>query len=204
MSGYRPLKYKDRPRQLRRIAKQFKMEFHLEDPYGTEVLLYDFHLFKRGRNRELTNLLRYVDEFMEVDIRIFDYKYTRGYGKNRRSYYQTVFFVKSKFLSLPEMLMKPENFFHRIGEYLNLKKDIDFEEFPKFSKQYWLVGLDEEYIRVKFNEQVLHFFSKEKNWHLEGLNYFMLFYQDRKILHPKNVRQLYHKGVRLHDMFKDE
>ncbi|MEM7379847.1 MAG: ABC-F family ATP-binding cassette domain-containing protein [Bacteroidota bacterium] len=58
---------------------------------------------------------------------MFDYSYQRGKNNQKRTYRQTVFFVKSKKLGLPELFMKPESFFNMIGTYLGMQ-DIDFEK----------------------------------------------------------------------------
>ena len=128
------------------------------------------------------------------DFRVFDYSYVIGAGNNTRRINQTVFFVHSKELNLPQLLMKPEHFFHRIGEWLGMQ-DIDFEEYPKFSRQYLLQGEDEEWIRASMPDELLRFFTIEKKWTLEGLNYYLIFYRRNRLLPPKQVRQFYHRGL---------
>ncbi|MFT6147645.1 MAG: hypothetical protein ACJAUH_000322 [Saprospiraceae bacterium] len=178
------------------------MSYAETDDWGLMELLKDFELFQKGRRRKISNVLHSVDDFLELNISIFDYEYVIGKNKKRNRKQQTVFFLRSRSLGLPEIYMRPENFLHRIANYLNLSQDIDFEEFPKFSKQYLLQGEDEEYIRHIINEEVLQFFTKEKGWTLEAINFFLMFHHHNKLLKPWEIKQLFKKGMKLHEILE--
>ncbi|HMQ46333.1 MAG TPA: hypothetical protein PKA00_01955 [Saprospiraceae bacterium] len=191
----------DRSRQLQAVAHNIGMRFEEEDPWGFDRLLSEFQLFKRGRHRKYFHLMRSQDDLMETDVRIFDYHFVTGSSNSRKTHLQTVFFIQSKKLGLPHFLMKPERFFHRLGTYLGMQ-DIDFEAFPKFSDQYLLQGKDEDYIRASFKNEVLHFFSLQKGWSLEGLNYYLIFYKKDQLLLPSTIADFYKKGMTLHRMLQ--
>lgn len=179
------------------------MEYSPKDEWGLKTLLKDFKLFRRGGRKRIRNLLHKQSGLHQLDTRIFDYQFTISTGNSSRTFKQTVFFVESKELGLPQFWMKPESFFHRVGAYLGFE-DIDFEEYPKFSENYYLKGEDEEYIRGTLNDEFLKFFSVEKKWYLEGLNYYMIFYRFNKVLSPQEVKQLHDKGLNLVEMLKQE
>jgi len=44
------------------------------------------------------------------------------------------------------------------------------------------------------NEDVLHFFTIEKEWSLEGLNYFLIFYKADYLMAEEELVDFYHKG----------
>lgn len=180
---------------MRALASHLNMQYFPTDEWGMNALLQDFRLFKRGRRKVIDNVIRYVDPMMDTEVNMFDYSYTVSMGKGRKVHRQTVFFIRSKQLALPEFFMEPEHVFHRVGEWLNLTRDIDFIEFPEFSRQYLLQGEDEEYIRHKMSPQLLRYFTVEKDWTLEGINFFMIFYQNRKLLAPNDIRMFYKKGM---------
>lgn len=188
---------------LRSLAYKMGMEYYAEDDWRMISLMRDFRLFKRGGRKRITNILRKTDEMMEDKINIFDYQYTVSTGKSARTFKQTVFFIQSKQLGLPEFWMKPENFLHTIGAWLGFE-DIDFEDYPEFSKQYLLKGTDEDYIRYTLNDSFLKFFTVEKDWSVEGINYFLILYKRRKLLSPREVKSLYRKGMKVFDMIKDK
>ena len=188
-----------RTEELQMLADQLGMNFARKEEWGLIALLKDFKLFRIGGSQKITNLMSKKDEWLESESHIFDYKYTVSTGKSSVTYSQTVFFVNSKKLGLPHFWMKPETFFHKIGHFLGIK-DINFEAFPQFSDQYYLKGNDEDYIRATMNERVLHFFTIEKNWNLEGINYFMIFYCHNTLIPPHLIKEFYKKGMKICDM----
>ncbi len=190
---------KSRTANMERVAFELGMEFSPKDEWGLRRLLLDFKLFRQGSGQRITNLLQKEDDLMESKTYIFDYQYTISTGKSSHTYHQTVFFLDSKKLGLPEFWMKPENFFHKIGDWLGFK-DIDFAAFPEFSKQYHLKGKDEEAVRYAMNDQVLHYFTVEKDWCLEGQNYFMIFYKSETLLSEGQIKSFYKKGMELYGM----
>jgi len=191
---------KQRTQSLAQVAFDLEMTFEPKDEWGSYELLRDFKLFQTGSRKGITNVMRRKDSMLEMEVNIFDYQYTISTGKSSHTYKQTVFFMQSKKLGLPHFWMKPETVFHRFGEWLNLSKDIDFEEFPKFSEQYWLKSADEDYIRATMNDKVLKFFTIEKDWSLEGCNYYLIFYKYNELLPPAIIQNFYQKGMKICEM----
>ncbi len=194
----------ERIENLKKIAYQLEMEFVEKDEYGLIALLRDFALFRRGHSKRIYNIIEKKDDWNQLNLRIFDYKFTVGSGKNSRTLRQTVFFMQSKKLGLPEFLMKPEHFFNKVGNYLGLQQDIDFENFPDFSDQYLLKGEDEEMVRYIMSNDLLQFFTIEKDWALEGINYYLIFYKRNSILSPEGIQELYEKGMYVYDLLSEE
>ncbi len=181
------------------VATSLGMSYRAKDEYGTRKLLGDFELFKRGGRKKVTNLMKKTEEDLELNTNIFDYQYTVSTGKSAVTLRQTVFFVQSKQLALPQFLLKPEHFFHRIGTYLGMQ-DIDFVDHPEFSRQYLLQGEDEDFIRRKLDADFRSYFTVEKNWTLEGLNYFLIFYRNKKRLAPEEIPEFYRKGKEIYQL----
>lgn len=189
--------------QLRAVAHRLKMDYIESEEYSVTREVADFELFKKGRNRLSTNILHKMDEWMENNVKIFDYEFETGHRDNRRTVVQTVFLLKSKSLGLPQFVMKPEGFLDKIAHYFG-RQDIDFERFPKFSGQYILKGEDEEYIRYKMTDEILHFFTRERGWHMEGINYYLILYKENHRLSAGSIGQLYERGMGLFELFKDK
>lgn len=194
---------KYRRSEMRQLSSRLNMEYTEKDEWGLLNLLSDFRLFRRGYGKRITNVLSVRDSMLNSHFRIFDYKFVIGGGNSTRRISQTVFFVDSKELGLPVFSMKPENFFHKIGEKLGLHHDIDFVEYPTFSSQYLLKGEDEGLIRSTMSDDMLQFFTLEKYWSLEGMNYFFIFYKWNKILPVNEVQEMHKKGVEVFEMLKD-
>ncbi len=186
---------------LDKVAYELGMKFSPKDEWGLINYLGDFKLFRRGFGKRISNIMHRQDNMLNLNVNIFDYRYTISTGKSARVFKQTVFFVQSRSLGLPHFFMRPENLFHRIGELLGMQ-DIDFEEFPTFSQNYLLRGDDEDYIRASVNEPFLRFFSLEKNWYLEGVNYYLIFYRRNRRLEPEKIKEFYQKGMKIYEMLQ--
>jgi len=189
--------------QLRAVAHRLGMDFIEQEEYSITREVSDFELFRKGRNRLASNIMQKQDEWMEDRIKVFDYQFETGTNKSRRVVAQTVFLMRSKNLGLPQFVMKPETIFHKLANYFG-RQDIDFERFPKFSGNYLLQGEDEEYIRFKMSDEILHFFSRERGWHMEGVNYYLILYKENHRLKANSISQLYERGMGLFNLLKDK
>lgn len=194
----------ERTEQLNQLAHQLKMDFKPVDDWGLSNLLEDFKLFRSGGAHKITNMLMEKDDMETMDFRIFDFAYTVSTGKSSVTVRQTVLYVHSNALALPQFWMKPESIFHKLGIWLGLQRDINFIEYPEFSKQYFLKSKDEAYTRATMQEQVLRYFTIEKNWYLEGLGYMMLFYKQGVVLDIAQIKELREKGRKIYSMLLAE
>jgi len=178
------------------------MTFLDKDEYGTKAYLNGFELFK-SRNGKIRNLCQLKSDAMDKEINIFDYRYTISTGKTFHVFDQTVFFVNSKNLGLPEFLLKPESLGHKIGAYLGWE-DIDFESYPVFSDKYHLSGENEDYIRHHFDDTILKFFSKTSGWSIEAANYYLIFYAANSLVPENILMDFYRLGTGIYDLFRNE
>ncbi len=193
----------ERQEEMARLAPSLGMKYAPDDEIRVMRLLMDFKLFGRGRSKKIKHLLWRNEPEDDVKLRVFDYQYTVRSGNSSRTYVQTVFFIYSKELGLPQFYLKPENVLHKIGAWLGWD-DIDFTSHEQFSNQYLLKGEDEELVRDTFSESVLHYFTFEKDWHVEGLNYFLILYRHGRRLPPKEIQRFYQKGREIYDILKEE
>ena len=186
------------------LAAAHGFSFHRSDNYGLASQLQDFQLFRAGRSRSIDRILRKQDGLMEFDISIFDYSYRRWTGSGQQNrVHQTVFFLQSASLSLPELYMKPETLTHKLGELFGFP-DIDFVRFPKFSGQYRLTGEDETYIRHHFTDEVLTFFTEHRGWTMEGLGFYLLFYRKGMLVPPAEIEAFYRRGQEVYRLLTDK
>lgn len=193
----------NRRKNLSQIAHKLGMEFQAEDLFDLPAHLGDFRLFRRGRRKRATNILRKQEGLMEYDIRVFDYRYLKWAGKHVKRKSQTVFLIQSNKLGLPEMWMQPETILHKLGELFGAT-DIDFLRFPKFSGQYRLTGSDEDYIRHHFTDDVLNYFTLSKGWSMEGVGYYLILYKKDQLLHTKEIKKFYRRGIQIYEMLTNE
>lgn len=193
-----------RRRSLRALARRLDFAFHeTDEKTNLSTPLQDFRLFQTGRNRTITNVLRQQQELMEHDLYVFDYAYQDWTGSQRRTpHHQTVFFVQSTRLVLPEVHLQPETLLHKLGELLGFS-DIDFVRYPRFSGQYRLTGPDEVYIRHHFNDEVLNYFTLNKGWTLEGLGFYLAFYRKNLLLPTDQMEGFIARGRKIFELFAE-
>lgn len=188
-----------RQEKYRAFCSVRHMQYLDKDEFGTKAYLKGFELFKYG-NGKIRNLCQQKSSSLDTEINVFDYSYAISTGKSSVKYDQTVFFVNSKKLGLPQFYMKPEHMGHRIAAFLGWE-DIDFEKYPSFSEKYHLSGENEDFIRHAFNDYVLKFFSTTSGWTIEAVNYYLIFYSHNTLV-PENVMyDFYRLGMGIFDLF---
>lgn len=193
-----------RERNMAALAHKLGFQFHAEDDYGIATQLQDFRLFSQGRGKSIDRIMRKQDGLMDFDIAIFDYSYKMwGSSAKDKRVHQTVFFLQSAKLGLPELWLQPETLAHKLGELLGFT-DIDFVRFPKFSGNYRLTGGDEEYIRHHFTDEVLNYFTINKGWSMEGLGFYLLFYRKGTLIPSAQIEQFYKRGQEVVRLMTDE
>ena len=98
----------------------------------------------------------------------FDYQYAVGYGKHRFVNNCGVALFRSAGLSMPQFELSPETMAGRIDDLL-AKSDIDFDQYPAFSRKYALSGPDRERITSLISPAVAAFFEQlPEGWSIQA------------------------------------
>ena len=192
--------YFDRKRTnaIKALAEEWGFEFV---GAGNDLLAAstrDFDLFRKGRSRRASNIMR--GNHKDAKIEIFDYRYVTGGGKHSRTHLQTVVSISSDRLSLPYFMLVPENFMHKIGNIFGYQ-DIDFQDYPEFSQRYLLRGDDESQIRQVFNYKVIPWYESRNNVSTEGTGNCLIYYYARRRYAPENWRSLLSEAMEAHHHF---
>jgi hypothetical protein len=124
----------------------------------------DLPLYNRGHSKRVSNVMS--GKAGERELKLFDYRYTTGGGKNSHTFSQTVALFPQGAAGLPDFVLAPENILHKIGQMFGYQ-DIDFDSSPDFSSHYLLRGPDEMAIRSAFGAAALAYFGQERGWHVE-------------------------------------
>ena len=182
---------KKRTETLSGVAAELNLNFSPVGEESLKVQLGQFPLLNKGRKGQLTNVC--VGGTDEVELRIFDYRYITGYGRNRRVHRQTVVAMQSTLLNLPEFRMRPERMFDRAGQMLGLQ-DIDFEEHLAFSQQFVLQSDMAEQTREFFDSTLLDFFATRPGWSFETQSGSFIAYRPRKLIEPTEFKSVFEDG----------
>jgi hypothetical protein len=155
---------KRRREAMQRAAIDMGLEYQAEGT-GLAGRLGALPLFDRGRSKRAGNVLSGTIE--DLELHLFDYRYTTGSGKNRSTHHQTVAAFSIPGADLPTFRLAPETIFHKIGAAMGMQ-DIDFDGHPEFSKRYVLSGNDEKSIREIFTPEVVAFLESIPRVHAEA------------------------------------
>ena len=190
---------KKRTALFEQVAQDLGLPFF---PLGDDLLLDrlgNFHLFSQGRGKKIVNMLH--GETDDVELAIFDYRYTTGGGKNSQTHRQSVIYFRSQALNLPKFAVRPEGLFHKISGAFGYQ-DIDFETHPQFSKGYLLRGDDEAGVRQLFNDELLTFFQSHQKMSVEGGGDQLVFYRQRSRIKPDEVQRFMEEGFGVFTLFR--
>ena len=185
------LRAKKRTEAMRAIAESLEMEFVAEKCDPNTLGLDGIDLFEKGRSRKVLNLIKCT--FEDTNAFIFDYHYVTGGGKNSSHHSQTViaYEICSKDgFQLPQLTCKPERFFHKFADMFGFE-DIDFEQYPEFSKAYRLKGENEDSVRKIFNETVIRQLEAEieQRWNVDGSGEWLVIHKNDRIIKPEDCPQ---------------
>ena len=190
---------KKRTEAWQRAAEDLGFEFK---PLGGNSILSrypGFHLFSQGRSHTVKNLL--VGRTADLEVAIFDYSYTTGSGKNRRTWQQTVIGFEFDEPRLPRFTVRPENIFHRIGQWFGYR-DINFETHPRFSKQFVLRAENEDAVRDFFTDNVLEYYEESPGTCTEAAGGRLVYYRASLRRPPEQARDLLEEGFRVLALFR--
>ena len=191
-------KGKKRTEQLALISAELKLNFFPKGSTSLFERLKPFHLFSKGWARKIKNLME--GEANMVELAIFDYQYTTHGGQHPQTHRQSLLFIRSPKLNLPDFSLRPENVFHKIGSAFG-DKDIDFETHPIFSKSYLLRGDNEAAIRGLFNNELLNFIQSQQKISIEGSGDQLVFYRHKNRVKPEEVESFMEEGFQVLDQF---
>lgn len=185
---------------MRAAAADLGLSFFLNGDPDLVHQLRCFELFSQGRNRHITNMI--YGDAGDVKVALFDYRYTTGHGKHAHTWQQSVAYIDSPKLQLPDFILRPETLFHKIGDALGYS-DIDFDSHPKFSGTYLLRGSDEQQVRNVFSGAVLDYLESQSGISVEGNGRRLIYYRVRRMVAPSGMRSLMEEGFQLFSLFRD-
>jgi len=186
----------DRKPGYENIAEKLEMQYQEKDQNKEVFTAHKmFKLFRIGNSKKVKHIL-YGNLESKEPIFIFEYAYTVSTGKSSHTVTQHVLSVGLR-KELPAFSLRPENIFHKIGEWLGFN-DIDFDAYPQFSSQYRLKSTNEPQIRTLFNESVLGFLSYEKGWWIECNGQIIIYFKYSKRMQEEMVEPFIEVASTLH------
>jgi len=166
-----------RRRELEELALRLGMRFV---PKETDIPL-DFlknkrlPLFNEGGAPAAKNI--FAGNEGRTALYVFDYCYSTGSGDSSTLHCQTPAVFVCVPGKLPVFTVEPEGLFNKLSAKLGYG-DVNFEEYPVFSKMYWLKSpQDAQELRRVFHGDFVHLLEVEKGWHIQSDGQYVVFFK---------------------------
>jgi hypothetical protein len=174
---------KKRTQELQTIAQELKLQFFPRGDARIAPLLANLEFFHYGTNCKVTNLMhgRIARGSKSVTVAIFDYQFMVGRNRSYTGisigedsaeisssndddtefFSQTVIVLHDETIDAPRFKLRPENFMDKMGNIVGIR-DINFPDFPVFSKRYRLDSDRVNEVRDLFQPNLLKFYEGHK------------------------------------------
>ena len=157
---------------------------YLPDPVSNYGELEHFLYFKtKWINFRYNNL-----ESKNKDFLLFDLSYSEGAFIAKEDLRSTFLQIKGP-EKMPVFALDKENFMTNILQLSGLK-DIDFKEYPDFSKRFYLRGEDEKAIRAFFTGNLIFFFESHPAYYLESNGDSLLIRTKERLASIQEIKQI--------------
>ena len=157
---------------------------YLPDPVSNYGELERFLYFKtKWINFRYNNL-----ESKNKDFLLFDLSYSEGAFIAKEDLRSTFLQIKGT-EKMPVFALDKENFMTNILQLSGLK-DIDFKEYPDFSKRFYLRGEDEKAIRTFFTGNLIYFFESHPAYYLESNGDSLLIRTKERLASIQEIKQI--------------
>jgi len=141
-----------RRKELAAWAQSKALNFSPSNVYDVDSSFPDFKCLHRGRGRRAFNVI--TGQLGGREIIAFDYRYTTGSGKNRRTHNFSAMIVNAS-LPLKPLYIRREGFFDKITEFFGAD-DIDFES-AEFSRKFFVKSPDKKWAYDVIHQRMMEY-----------------------------------------------
>lgn len=181
-------------------AEALGLDFEAANMETIERETVNFQLMHQGHSREYRNVTSAVTD--DVTIRLFDYKFERGSGRQQKTYYQTVAMLRFSEFELPAFHAKPEGLLEQLCALVGYQ-DIDFDHHQAFSNAFKLTSDVEVETREFFHQSLLDFFASTPKITFESIGNSFLFYELKHSVKPGNLGPMLEDAYRIYGLLRD-
>ncbi len=188
-----------RRKELAAVANRLGFRFYPGGSFDFEDQYRFFELFGRGDSRRSCNLIAGRDN--EIDVKLFDYKYCTGSGKNRTTHNRSVCILEVPVsCGFPYVIIRPEGFFDKFASLVGFN-DIDFES-VEFSKKYYVKSKDRRFAYDVIHPRMMVFLLDVGTVYIEMGDSAVLVHHDRR-LSPRYWPGLLNLGMRFVELIPE-
>jgi len=168
--------------------------------------LEEFDLMKEGYEYEVCNVIEAYADDKTSTIRVFDFTYQINkldwdfkdmeVEEGKEFHRQTIFYVVSNQMDLPDLDIKPESLWHKVKQFFGWD-DVDFDKNQQFSKMYSVTSDDKQKLKSIVSERFMDLLDDEKVWWIEGHDNEMIVFQKDKLVEPAQLDDFLNFGISL-------
>lgn len=151
------------------------------------------HLFKLGRSQKITNVLS--GQHLGYLIRIFNYQYTIGAGKNQQTYRFTVLEMIFKNIKFPHILLQSKRMLnYRYSGTLGMTKDTEIpltNQFGDYFNLYSTDGYEIEVLEIFTPDLLFYLQENAKDFNIEFEDNKIYIFDDKLISNKKELNLLF-------------
>ncbi len=173
--------------------------------------LEDFDLMQKGLEHEISNVIEANIEDTSSKLMVFDYKYQfdrlewdmedMEVEEGTEYHCQTVFYVSSNSMDLPDMDIRPEGLWDKVKQFFGWD-DVDFNKNKRFSKMYSVTADDKEKLKQVVSERFMDLLDDEKTWWIEGKGDDLIVFRDNQLVEVKDLEDFLNFGISLFESLK--
>jgi hypothetical protein len=174
---------KKRRQEFQSIAQALNLQFYPKGDERIAPLLVNLDFFHYGSNCKVTNLMhgRVARGSKSVTVAIFDYQFVVGrnrdctgisFGENSVAissssdeddeyFFQTLIVFHDEQIDVPRFKLREEHFGDKVANFIGFE-DMNFPDFPVFSKRYRLDSDRVNEVRALFQPNLLKFYEGHK------------------------------------------
>lgn len=176
------------PRQieLRKLAENNEWAYYPQRTRAT--IKYKGFPFQTGKKISYEeNILSQYTEHGKLELS--DVTLLEGALQDQKEIPITILHISDVDILAPDFALEPEGMWSKLFEGIS-GKDIDFAQYPVFSKKYYLRSPQENEIPSFFTESLIHFLENREDMHIECHKHRFIFYKKRDLLEPAEMLYL--------------
>jgi hypothetical protein len=128
------------------------------------------HWFNQGHSRYAKHRIEGIRDIRgeRFVVKMGEYHWTTGSGKHKQHHSEGYLLIKPTWPALPNLLIRPETFFDKIGDALGFD-DIDFES-AEFSRKFMVKSTDKRFAYAVVHQRMMEFLMSDGGYSMD-LNY---------------------------------
>ncbi|MBI1769840.1 MAG: SulP family inorganic anion transporter [Bacteroidetes bacterium] len=182
-AGNKSIELDERATELSSYASTFGFNFYPQR-VKTGLKYRDFPIQQGSTLRYEENLLEKYSESSKIEIS--DITVTEILMSAKEDTHITVVHFSDLDFYIPDFALEPEGLHTKLSEMTG-GKDIDFDEYPDFSKRYYLRSHDEHAVRDFFSGNVIKFLESHEEMHIECHKHRLLIFKKRDLMNSSEI-----------------